>query len=209
VFVSLINLLEPPVNSIFHRSNIASLNDTIQNHYDFLLHLGISPSNISSYSGLLARNPKSLERNLLYLKSLGYSKELLIKEPQKLAEHPDAYVKKLRMAKLSILELKRKDKINPNEYTYFWRASPATVLAKKIYCNSHGISYKSGFSLLVSTWQHIIGLNEKNITKEKANKLGRELTRPYKEKYDTWMKDYKKWGDMFAIRRNRRLITKI
>jgi len=56
---------------------------------------------------------------------------------------------------------------------------------------------------------NIIRRVETTISDVDANKEGKKITQPFKQKYDIWMIEYKKWAKMFADWRGRRLITQI
>ncbi len=123
-------------------------------------------------------------------------------------ENPDAFAKKMRILKLEILGLKRKEEFNINAYPNFYLFSPATLMSKKKYCSDNEIDYKNNLSILKLSWIKIIRVNN-TLSDIEANKKGKAMTEPFKEKYDKWMKEYKKWAEKFANRRGRRLIIRI
>jgi hypothetical protein len=155
------------------------------------------------------RDPNTIKRNLEYFADLGMSKERILANPQILNENPDALSRKLRMFKITVLGLKRRDIFNPTNFYRFRSSSPATLMAKCTYSRKNHINYKKALSILTRTWFDIMKMVKKDISKEQANKLGREMVKPYKKKYDLWMKDYKQWAEKFSSRRNRRIIIKV
>lgn len=182
---------------------------TIQRNYDNLLQLGILPYKIASSATLLVRNPDAIVNNFQYLlHTLHISRDSVLDFPMLLAYNPDAFAKKLRIAKLEILGLKRKDNYDPNDNKQFFIFSPATLIAKKSYCIDNGIDYKRRISILTTTWGGLINLVQ-SIDLKEANKEGKRLTRPFKQKFDKWMNEYKKWAENFFNRRNRRMIIKV
>jgi hypothetical protein len=58
-------------------------------------------------------------------------------------------------------------------------------------------------------WIKIIKRVDKSLSDDEAEKEGKRKTLPYKQRYDNWMREYKKWGNEFALRRGRRLIVKV
>ncbi len=115
----------------------------------------------------------------------------------------------MRILKLSILELKRSNTINLDEYTSFYITSPATFMSKKVFCVSNGIDYKKYKSFIRSPWKKIIKMVNSRISDEEAKAEGKRLTLPFKQRYDQWMKEYKKWNREFVLRRGRHLIQRV
>ena len=172
--------------------------------------MGIAPKRIASRAGLLVRDPNTLNYNFLYLtKVLGLKKSKVQNFPSLLSETLDAFAKKMRVLKLDILELKRGDEFDINNFSGFYVSSPATLRAKKQFCVENSIEYKNILSILTYPWRKIIKRVDKAITDYEAEKEGKEITQPFKKKYDKWMTEYKKWAKKFTDRRGRRLITKI
>ncbi|MHA2127188.1 MAG: hypothetical protein ACW99E_17970, partial [Promethearchaeota archaeon] len=184
--------------------------DSVLDNYNKLRNLGISSHKLASYAGLLSRNPKSLEGNFHYLtEKLLLEVSKVLGSPQILAENPDAFPKKMRILKLIILGLKRRNLLNPNDYYSFWFSSPATLLAKKKFCIDNRIDYIQRVSILLGPWHKLIRLIEPSVSKTEADKRGAMLTKPFKHRYDIWMKEYKKYGENFFIRRKRRIISRV
>jgi len=96
-----------------------------------------------------------------------------------------------------------------NDAKDFFIMSPATLLAKKEYCIIHKLDYSTNLSILRYSWKKLINKVDKTTDNAEANEKGKRLTHPFKQRYDNWMKEYKKRGKKFAQRRKRRLIIKI
>ena len=183
---------------------------SIRKNYDHLISLGIPAQKIVRSAGLLQRDPATLERNFNYFhKKLGLKKEAIQKYPQILAELLDAFAKKMRIFKLGIHNLKKECEFSPDSFTNFFLSSPASLIAKKIYCIKNEINFKRNIDILRRPWKTIIMSINSSISKKEAERQGKELTRPLKERYDKLMKEYKVWAEKFANRRGRRLIGKI
>jgi len=110
---------------------------------------------------------------------------------------------------MNTLSYNKKISFDINDHTDFYLFSPATLMAKKNYCISHGIDFTKRLYILRLPWKKLIKMINTNISEEDAKKEGVRLTRPYKQRYDAWMREYRKYGAQFAIRRGRRLITRI
>lgn len=196
---------------IVKNASLLNLNpEIVQNHYDSLISLGISPLKIVSNVALLKRNPETIQEHYNYLTNIIKLEEDKIQNlPQLLLFNPDGSAKKLRIFKLDILGLKQKDIFNPNKYAQFYLASPATLLAKKNYCIRHKIDDLNNLTISLYSWRKLIKRVEKTLSDAEADNEGKRITRPYKQRYDTWMGEYKKWCREFYLRRGRRLIIKI
>jgi hypothetical protein len=182
----------------------------MQDNYDNLRNLGVPEKKISTYVGLLLRDPNVLNLNFRYLESVGINPAKIKNHPQMLASHPDALVKAMRILKLDILGLRIFDDIEINKYQKFYTRSPATLFAKIHYLAENGFNYAKNVWLLVLPWQQMINATlHTQFSKMKANVISQKYTKPLKKKYDEWMKEYKLWSDRFAKRRGRRLIRKI
>ncbi|KKM01030.1 hypothetical protein LCGC14_1798500 [marine sediment metagenome] len=207
------NLIDLGINpqKISANASLLGLNPkTIQSHYNFLRSLGITPQKIISQAGLLQRNSNTISSNYNYLVNMIKIKETKIQNfPQLLSENPDSFVKKMRILKLDILGLKRKSEFNPNKYEMFFLSSPATLMAKKDYCNFYKIDFRNHLTLFKHTWGRLMRKVDKTLSDKEARELGRNLTSPYKQRYDKWMIEYRKWGKKFALRRGRRLVTRV
>jgi len=183
---------------------------TVQSHYNFLISLGITPQKIISQVGLLQRNSNTISSNYNYLVNIIRIEETRVQNfPQLLTENPDSFVKKMRILKLDILDLKRKSEFNPNKYEMFFLSSPATLMAKKDYCNLYRIDFRNHLTLFKHPWGRLMRKVDKTLSDKEARELGRSLISPYKQRYDKWMVEYRKWGKNFALRRRRRLVTRI
>ena len=112
----------------------------------------------------------------------------------------------MRIIKLDILGLRRRDEFNINKFAPFYSLSPATLLAKKIFFACNKIDILKNFNQLTLSWEKIMKKVGNTIDNANADKQGREMTKAYKERYDEWMTEYKKWCNDFFRRRGRRLI---
>ncbi len=172
--------------------------------------LGLSSEKIKSQLQLLIRDPQTIERNYIYLTQiLGINKTIIQLLLALLMENPDAFAKKLRLLKSAIFGIKRGTSFDPDKFKDFMLASPATLMAKKHYCNINNIDFKNHKYILGNPWDKIMILRNPNIKKENARELGKALVKPYKKKYDLWMREYKISAEGFYQRRGRRLIQKI
>ncbi len=129
--------------------------------------------------------------------------------PNLLTENPDAFAKKMRILKLDILGLERGNVFSSNEYCQFWITSPATLMAKKQFCINNRINFRNSLNVLRYSWRELIRRVDNTLNDEEASEKGKRLTNPFKQKYDEWMRAYKKWAGEFAIRRGRRLIKRV
>jgi len=183
---------------------------TIQNHYDTLLQLGFTPKKINTNAKLLGMNPDTITKKYRYLTiTLQVEEKLVQNLPKLLSDNSDSFAKKMRMLKLEILKIKWCSEFNPNDYRKFFIVSPATLMAKKKYCIDNNISYKNKLWILMESWKNLSKRANKSISDAEANSEGKRITRPYKRRYDEWMGEYKKWAKNFALRRGRRLITRL
>jgi len=82
-------------------------------------------------------------------------------------------------------------------------------MAKQKFCITHGINYKKSKEFLKAPWENMMKEVSPLISVKEARERGRELTRPFKQGYDEWMKQYRSWAEKFALRRGRRAIVKI
>lgn len=184
--------------------------ETIQKHCKSLIDLGISPQKIAQNAQLLDKNPDTIKNHYDYLTNVIKLDEVKIQnQPQLLWLNPDAFAKKLRIIKLDILGLRRNDAFNPIKYTQFYLSSPATLLARKNYCLQHKIDVLNNINILMRSWRKIIKIVDKTVSDDEADKKGKRMTRPYKQRYDNWMSEYRKWCREFYLRRGRRLIVKV
>ena len=184
--------------------------ETIQDHYDKLISLGISPKKLATRARLLTRNPETIQDNYNYLTNIIKLEVSMIQNrPVLLMFNPDAFAKKLRILKLDILGLKGNDAFNANECSQFYLISPATLLAKKNYCIDNGIDYRNNLLLLKRPWKKLIKRVDKTDINDKEGKEGKKMAHPYKQRYDNWMREYRTWCREFYLRRERRLIIKI
>lgn len=184
--------------------------ETIQNHYDNLRRLGILPQKIASRAELLGNAPDTVSRNYRYLTNILHLEENIVQNlPQILTENPDAFAKKMRILKLEILGFKRNDNFDFNNYVKFFITSPATLMAKKEYYIENGIDYRNNLANLLIPWRKVIKKVDSTIDITLADNEGRRRTKSFKQGYDNWMKEYKKWAKEFASRRGRRLIIRI
>lgn len=196
---------------IASRAELLGINpETIQTYYNNLISLGITPQKINSYPGLLGRNPNTVSSNFRYLTNvINLEEKTVQKFPQLLLENPDAFAKKMRILKLEFLSLKRKNIFNPNKYAGFYLSSPATLIAKKKYYIDKKIDLISIITALSHPFKNLIKRVDCTLSDEQAKELGKKLIRPYKQRYDKWMKEYKKWAAKFAQRRGKRLILRV
>jgi len=184
--------------------------ETIQNNFDKLKRLGLSSEKIISQISLLTRNPDVIQYNYDHLSNvINLDQKIISNQPQLLLFNPDTFAKKLRIIKLDILGLKRRNLFKANKYIKLYIASPSTLLAKKNYCIKHSINFINNLLLISRPWGRIIKKVEKTISSAEAGKIGRALTRSYKQRYDIWMGEYKKWCFEFYPRRGRRLIVRV
>lgn len=195
-------------------NTVASLvgmkSETVKDHYDKIIDLGISSEKIAQNSAILANKPKTIQENYNYLTNvIDLDESKILNQPQLLLFNPDTFAKKLRILKLDILGLKRKSLFQPNKYVQLYIASSSTLLAKKNYCERHKIDFRNNLRLISRHWGRIIKRVDKKINSAEAGRIGRILTRPYKQRYDKWMGEYKKWCGKFYRRRGRRLIVRI
>jgi len=108
-----------------------------------------------------------------------------------------------------MLNLKRADFFDPNQYQRFFMTSPATILAKKQYCLGNGVKNEKYLSLVKYDWYSFLKYFDSKIQKNKMKKLKETLIKDYKKRFDAWMKIYRKFAADFYERRGRRLIQKI
>ncbi len=206
----LINLGISPQKIVMNAPLLTMNPETIKDHYDKLIRLGISPQKIITQTSLLFRNPESIQDYYNYLTNIiKLEKNKILDQPQLLLFNLDAFAKKLRIFKLDILGLRRNNAFNPNEYTQFYLTSPATLLAKKNYCIDNRIDYRNNLLLLKRLWRKLIKRVEKKLSDAEAEKKGKRITLPCKQRYDNWMREYKNWCHEFALRRGRRLIIRV
>jgi len=183
---------------------------TIQKNFDSLLQLGIQSKILVKYPGLLLRKSRSVILNFKYLhEKIGLKKDIIRKRPQILAENPDAFAKKMRILKLEVFNLKRRDDFDIVSVSSFYGSSPATLMSKKKYCISKKIDYKNNISYLNLTWKKLTKFSGEILSDNKAKALGRALTAPIKRKYDIWMKINKIQAKEFFERKNRRIINRV
>ncbi len=181
-----------------------------QNNFDNLSSLGITSHKIISRPELLGRNPGTVSNYYRYFTNVLLLKEGIVQNLQQLlSENPDSFAKKMRIFKLDILGLKRNYEFDLNDYRSFFLRSPATLMAKKRHYTENKINYKSKIWILIEPWKVLIKKIKKSLSDDEANKEGRRITQLYKQRYDDWMKDYRKWAKDFALRRERRLIIRI
>ncbi len=184
--------------------------NTIKTHYANLRSKEISPEKIARNASLLTMNPKTLQEHYNYLKNVINLEVNKIQQlPSLLMFNPDAFAKKLRMFKLDTLGLKRNDMFNPNEYPRFYLSSPATLLVKKDFYIENKIDFRNNLLLLRRPWKRIFKNIDKALSDADAENEGRRITQPYKQRYDSWMREYKKWCSEYYLRRGRRLIIKV
>jgi len=184
--------------------------ETIREHHVHLRNMGISKEKIASQASLLGRNPDTLSRNFEYLINKVCLEESRLKNhPQILMENPDAFAKKMRIFKLETLGLRRGSRFNIDEYARFYMASPASLIAKKKYCINNKIDLGEKLSLLLRSWSYLIRRVNNTLSDKEANREGKRITHPFKQKYDKWMIKYKKWTKDFFKRRGRRLIKNV
>ncbi len=115
----------------------------------------------------------------------------------------------MRIFKLDILGLKRRDNFDINSVSGFFGSSPATLIAKKKYFDSKRIDYKKNKTYLTRSWSNVMKLSGEILDEKEAKILGRRITTPIKAKYDKWMNLYKNQAKMFYEHRNRRIIDSI
>ena len=183
---------------------------SIKKNYNFLLALGIPRQRIINIAALLCRNRQTILLNFNYLmNNLRVDKKIIQTTPQILMENPDSFAKKMVMLKIDVLGVKRNSFFEINFYRTFFLCSPASLATKRKYCIENNIEYKGKFSVLKLSWKELIGKVDGTISNEKAKEIGKRLTRPLKQRYDKWMKEYKEWGKRFESRRGRRLVKQL
>jgi len=182
--------------------------DTIKKNYDNLLRLGIKPQRISTNAQLLGRNSEKISENFNYLVNVLKIDEKKINMANLLNQNPDAFAKKLRILKIEIFGLKRRDVFNPNYYQKYFLSSPATLMAKKSFLINNGIDSKS-FYKISHPWTEILRKIDNTLSDEEVEKRSKILIFPLKHKYDLWMNEYKLRAEVFAKKKGRRLIIKV
>jgi hypothetical protein len=176
--------------------------ETLKDHFERLRKLGMPLKNLT---GLLARNPETIEQNYNYLLTLGVPLRNIQNLPMLLAENPDAFAKKLRIIKVAVYGFKR-DALLEEGFYKCAICSPATLVAKKKFLTDRDVEHTP--KTLLRDWNYLFSLTSSKTTKN-PKVLGKEIVKPFKLRYDSWMKEYKRWATDFTVRTGRKLIRKI
>lgn len=169
---------------------------------NFLRSKGILPKSLTASNiNILTCDHQKLARRWDSLEKLGIHLKLL-------SENMDSFAKKMRLFKLDVLNLKRLDSIGINEYRSYFIHSPASHLAKIIFCMEYGINSRYLQSYLRKGWKTFFLSLDKAITSEEVTLL-QKRAQSFKARYDEWMGHYKRHARNFFLRRGRRLIQKI
>ena len=183
---------------------------TLESKFDFLIEFGFDPNVIGRDPSIFTRNQETIIRNFRYLTDkLGIKQSTIFDLPNLLYCNPDTFAIKLRVLKVVMLGLKRGEFFDPDYHPSLYITSPSTIKAKKQYCLDNGIKQEKYLNLVKRNWHDFFKSFDPMVAKEDVPKLKEKLINPYKTRYDTWMKIYRKFAADFYERRGRRLIQKI
>jgi len=90
----------------------------------------------------------------------------------------------------------------------FYITSPPTIKAKKQCCLDNGMKQEEYLNLVKRNWHDFFKAFNPMVEKEDVQKLKGELIKPYKTRYDAWMKLYRNFTADFYERRGRRVDTR-